>query len=106
MDLTGSMLNENPIIREAVKHFVMNFIIGTRVHVSLASFANVTTLYNKFSDQSYHSEKALLDLIDRSLTNTSRPTRLDRALIAANEEMFTPENGDRVGEASVTGDPH
>ena len=101
------MRDENlPVIREAVKHFVTNFIIGTRVHVSLASFANVITLYNKFSDQSYHSEKALLDLIDRSLTNTSRPTRLDRALIAANEEMFTPENGDRAGEASVTGDPH
>lgn len=45
IDQTGSMQNKDlPVIREAVKHFVTNFIIGTCVHVSLASFANVATL--------------------------------------------------------------
>lgn len=103
MDLTRSLTSENlPKMRESLKKFVKKFIIGPdHTHVSLESFAGESTLHNKFNDAAYHSEQAVLDLIDGKLTTLSKPTRLDRALFTADQQMFTRENGDRPGVPSV-----
>lgn len=103
IDQTRSLGEENlPTLREAVKKFVQKFVIGpSDTHVSLASFANWSTLYNKFNDAAYYSEPALLHLIDSSLTNLSSPTRLDRALSGADKDQFSSESGMRPGFPSA-----
>ena len=104
VDLTKSIKNENiPKISEALKEFVSRFVIGPGdTHVSLETFAAFSTLHNKFKDTAYHSEQAVDDLIDAKVRGPlKQPTRLDRALSKANEEMFTQENGDRPGVLSV-----
>ena len=103
VDVTKSIGSDNLVImKESLKHFVQKFIIAPpATHVSLESFADVSTLHNKFNEPAYHSEQAVLDLIDGSLTGLSSPTRLDRALFTAAEQMFTPSSGDRPGVQSV-----
>ena len=104
VDLTKSITNENiPKISEALKAFVSRFVIGPgETHVSLETFAEFSTLHNKFKNTAYHSEQAVDDLIDDKVRGPlKKPTRLDRALSKANEEMFTQENGDRPGVLSV-----
>ena len=103
VDLTKSIGSANlAIMKASLKHFVQKFIIAPpATHVSLESFAKVSTLHNKFNDPAYHSEQAVLDLIDGSLNGLSKPTRLDRALFTADQQMFTRESGHRPGVQSV-----
>ncbi|PFX33735.1 Collagen alpha-6(VI) chain [Stylophora pistillata] len=97
VDTTKSIRVENiPILTEALKHLVQEFEIGSdRTHVSLETFSSEATLHNKFNDEQYHSEDALLKLISDSINNLAQPTRLDKALVLAKEEMFTEESGMR-----------
>ena len=102
-DVTKSIGSDNlAILKESLKYLVQKFIIAPQVtHVSLESFAVGGTLHNRFNDPAYHSEQAVLDLIDGSLAGLSSPTRLDRALFTANQEMFIRESGHRPGVQSV-----
>ena len=103
VDLTGSLQEENlPIIRESLKRFTQKFTIGPDdTRVSLETFGEHSTLLNKFSDPVHQSKQALSDLIDAKMTKFDNITRLDRALIKADEEMFIPESGERPGVPSV-----
>ena len=114
VDLTKSITNEYlSKIRESLKEFVSHFAIGPGdTHLSLETFAEFSTLHSKFNDAVYHSEQAVDDLIDAKVRGPLiHPTRLYRALVTANQQMFTEENGDRPGMRSVLalitdGKPH
>ena len=103
MDLTKSIRYKNlRKIRESLKQFVKRFKIGPAdTHVSLETFAGDSTLHNKFNDKAYHSEQALVGLIDGKLRGLTVPTRLDKALFMEDEIMFSPANGHRVDVQSV-----
>ena len=62
---------------------------------AVITFANVSTVLNTFADSEYHSNEAMHLLIESIDDNLGRPTRTDRALVAANEKLFTEEGGDR-----------
>jgi len=69
--------------------------------VSLETFAKDSEIHNYFKDTDYYSEKEVVDLIDSSIDKLTKPTRLDRAIQKADEEMFLKESGDRPGVRSV-----
>ena len=103
VDQTGSLQDENlPIIRESLKRFIQKFTIGPDdTHASLESFGEFSTVHNTFNDPDYHSEQAMLDLIDAQLTEFDHITRLDRALSTADENMFISDSGERPGVPSI-----
>ena len=103
MDLTKSIRYKNlRKIRESLKQFVKRFKIGPAdTHVSLETFAGDSTLHNKFNDKAYHSEQALVGLIDSKLRGLTMPTRLDKALSMEDRIMFSSVNGHRVDVQSV-----
>lgn len=103
VDLTKSIRYKNlRKIRESLKQFVKRFKIGPAdTHVSLETFAGDSTLHNKFNDKAYHSEQALVGLIDRKLRGLTMPTRLDKALSMEDRIMFSSVNGHRVDVQSV-----
>ena len=69
--------------------------------MSLETFDRSATVHNRFNDPAFWSVNAVIDLINANVNNLRSPTRLDRALIAANNIMFTEANGDRSGEVNV-----
>ena len=103
VDTTKSIKEDNiPKLKQALELLVQQFDVsedGTRV--SLETFAKDSTLHNKFSDSNYHSEEAVLKLINDGISKLTKPTRLDKAIQMADEEMFTKESGDRPGVLSV-----
>ena len=103
VDLTESIREENLVkIKHSLKYFVSKFVIGPDDgHVSLETFAEFSALHNSFNDTAYHSEQAILDLIDENLNGLSKPTRLDKALFTADQEMFTLKEGIRIGDRRV-----
>ena len=103
VDTTKSIKEVNiPILQNALKHLIEEFDIGSdRTHVSLETFSNEATLHNKFSDEQYHNEAALLELITNSVNDLAQPTRLDKALVLSKDEMFAEENGLRSDAQTV-----
>ena len=102
--LTGSIREENVIrMRHSLKYFVSKFVIGPdESQVSLETFAEFSTLQNSLNDTAYHSEQAILELIDAKVRGPlTHPTRLDRALNTADQQMFTLEKGIRIGYRHV-----
>ena len=103
VDTTKSIKEVNiPILQNALKHLIEEFDIGSdKTHVSLETFSNEATLHNKFSDEQYHNEAALLELITNSVNDLAQPTRLDKALVLSKDEMFAEENGLRSDAQTV-----
>ena len=103
VDTTKSIKEENiPKLKQALELLVQQFDVSEDgTHVSLETFAKDSTLHNKFSDSNYHSEEAVLKLINDGISKLTKPTRLDKAIQMADEEMFTKESGDRPGVLSV-----
>ena len=69
--------------------------------MSLETFDRSATVHNRFNDPAFWSVNAVIDLINANINNLRSPTRVDRALVAANNIMFTEANGDRSGAVSV-----
>ena len=88
VDTTKSIKDVNiPKLEAALKHLVEKFdITPDGTHVSLETFSKEATLHNKFNE--YHSKDALLELISKSINKLAQPTRLDKALRLARDEMF------------------
>ena len=64
-------------------------------HEAVITFPRRPTVLNTFGDNSYHSNPAMHMLVAGIDNNLSSPTRTDRALEAANDQLFTKEGGDR-----------
>lgn len=103
VDTTKSIQEVNiPKLVAALKHLVQKFdITGDGTHVSLETFSKQATLHNKFNDEQYHGEDAILELISNSVNNLAQPTRLDKALRLAKDEMFKEASGQRPGVRSA-----
>lgn len=103
VDTTRSIKYENlPKLKEALASLVNQFDVSPNgTHVSIETFDRESTLHNMFSDEHYHSNKAIDDLINDRFTNLRQPTRLDIALGTARNLMFTEESGQRAGVRSV-----
>ena len=99
VDTTKSIKIANlPILRAALRDLVNQFDVSPDgTHVSIETFHKKTTLHNTFNNDSYHSNKAINDLITNSINELSQPTRLDIAIKTAEERMFTAEGGQRPG---------
>ena len=98
-DRTGSIKWRNvPKLKATLQLLVQRFDISAdKTHVSYLTFARSSKLHNTFNDAAYHSQAAILALISGVIKNLGRQTRLDRAIKAANEQMFTLTNGLRPG---------
>ena len=103
VDTTKSIQEVNiPKLVAALKNLVQKFdITGDGTHVSLETFSKQATLHNKFNDEQYHGEDAILELISNSVNNLAQPTRLDKALRLAKDEMFKEASGQRPGVRSA-----
>ena len=103
VDTTKSLKNENvPVLKEALTDLVQKFDISEdKTHVSLETFHKKATVHNRFNDPTYWSVNAVIDLINDNINNLRSPTRLDRALQAADNKMYTSAYGDRSGEVNV-----
>ena len=99
VDTTKSIKEENiPKLKAALQQLVSGFEISPQgTHVSFETFAEESTLHNTFNNAAFHSEGAVLKLISSSINELRQPTRLDRALKTASEQMFSEENGIRHG---------
>ena len=103
VDTTKSIKKVNiPKLKRTLKLLVQQFDVSEDgTHVSLGTFAKESTLHNEFSDSKYHSKEAFSTLIEESISKLRMPTRLDKAIQMADDEMFTEESGDRPGVLSV-----
>ena len=64
-------------------------------HVGIILFARKGKVISTFADEKFYNKEALYQFIENIPDKRSMPTRIDRALIAANKSLFTPEGGDR-----------
>ena len=103
VDTTKSLGNEIvPVLKEALTDLVQKFDISEdKTHVSLETFHRIATVRNHFNDPTYWSVSAVIDLINTSINNLESPTRLDRALRTANDDMFCEDNGYKPGKKNI-----
>ena len=64
-------------------------------HEAVITFDKKAKVLNTFGDNKYHSNEAMHLLIEGIDDSLGSPTRTDRALEAANDQLFTTEGGDR-----------
>ncbi|XP_078372870.1 collagen alpha-6(VI) chain-like [Oculina patagonica] len=103
VDTTKSIQRRNvPMLKNSLKQLIQEFDISEDgTHISFETFAKESQLHNTFKSEYFHSNKAMVALIQGSIRKLTQPTRLDKALFKADQEMFTEENGDRAGVPSV-----
>jgi len=103
VDRTQSIKYKNiPKLKAALEHLVQRFDISEdETHVSFSTFAKRARLHNTFNNPAYYNVDAIQDLIDSSFSRLRRPTRLDRAVKLAKEQMFTDRNGLRGSVRNV-----
>lgn len=90
------------MLKNSLKQLIQQFDISEDgTHISFETFAKESQLHNTFKSEYFHSNKAMVALIQGSIRKLTQPTRLDKALFKADQEMFTEENGDRAGVPSV-----
>ena len=70
-------------------------------HVALITYHREATVQNNFTEASSYNKQDLLDLINGIPMKLSSPTRTDRALMAAEEHLFTAAGGDRPEAPNV-----
>ena len=103
VDRTRSIKTENiPKLKAALEHLVEKFDVSTGgTYISFETLARKAKLHNKFKDEAYHNQAAVLNLIEGNITQLRKPTRLDRAIKLTKEQMFTQESGLRQGVEKV-----
>ena len=69
--------------------------------IALMTFDNKVDVINTFKDEISYNKKELLDLVDGISEDRGSPTRTDLALVAADEQLFTAEGGDRPDNPNV-----
>ena len=96
-DKTGSVGKDNFKVMKGFLVEITNSLDispGT-THEAVITYANVSKVLNTLGDSKYHSNKAMHMLIARIDNELSSPTRTDRALEAANDQLFSKKGGDR-----------
>lgn len=83
-----------------LKGFVLQIVNALNIsqdgtHVGIIMFAEEPRVISTFADANLYSNEAVHNLIDKIPANLSHPTRTDRALLAAGEDLFTKAGGDR-----------
>ena len=97
VDRTQSIGKENFLL---LKGFLLQIfdaldISPNATHTGIIVFDKKAQVLNRFSDSDFHSTKAVHNLIEEIPDKLGSPTRIDKALEAALEELFTVEGGDR-----------
>ena len=64
-------------------------------HVGLILFANKGKVFITFDNEKYYNKDDLYEFVQDLPHNRFMPTRIDRALLEANNTLFVPEGGDR-----------
>ena len=64
-------------------------------HTGVILFANYPEVLNTFADSAYYSGGSVHRLVQSIPDNLGSRTYIDRALIAANDKLFTEVGGDR-----------
>jgi len=64
-------------------------------HVGIILFARKGKVISTFADEEFYNKEALYRFIENIPDKRFMPTRIDRALIAASNSLFTPVGGDR-----------
>ena len=70
-------------------------------HVGYILFAKKPTLLNTFADTEYYNSENVHNLISSITNDLGGLTYIDRALITANDSLFTPTGGDRLEVPNV-----
>lgn len=70
-------------------------------HVGYILFAKQANLLNTFADTEYYSRENVHSLITSIPNKLFGSTFIDRALIKANDSLFTPMGGNRLGASNV-----
>ena len=76
-------------------------ISENEAHVAVMTYNKKPTILNHLNDESSYNKEALLDLIENIPKKLGSPTRTDRALVAADKELFTEAGGDRPDNPDV-----
>ena len=86
-----------------VKTFLIQFIeqFEPDTHFSIITFSKKVIVRCKFNDPQCQSPYGTHDLIAEIPEKVSRGTHTDKALIAADRIIYTPENGDRPDAANL-----
>lgn len=88
---------------DSVNSFIQFFAVGeNKTHFAIVTFANQSQIRISFSDIQYQNHANLSKFIVEMKNDTlSRPTRTDRALWKAGQEVFNETNGDRPNAPGV-----
>ena len=70
-------------------------------HVGYILFAKTANLLNTFADTEYYSRENVHSLLTSIPDHLQGSTFIDRALIKANDSLFTPMGGDRPEAPNV-----
>ena len=97
LDRTRSIGRENyRLLKGFVLEIVDSLDIGPNAtHAAFIAFAEVAKVLNLLNNSAYHSNEAVHDLIRDSPNYLGSRTNIDRALDAADQEIFTLEAGSR-----------
>ncbi|XP_078374332.1 semaphorin-5B-like [Oculina patagonica] len=98
IDQTESVKVKNyKLMIESVDDFTHFFVIGeNKTRFAIITFANEPSVRINFSNVDHQNQQKLSELFkDMMNDKLSRPTRTDRALAMAGNEVFNEANGDR-----------
>ena len=91
---------------QLLKGFVLQIIESLTIgpdatQTAFILFAKQATVLNTFNDSRYHSKEEVVHLVRSIPEDLESGTYIDRALIAANNTLFTDAGGDRPGHPNV-----
>ena len=88
---------------EFVKSLISEYEVGEdKTHFAVVTFAKYAMVRVTLGDQNYHSYTALAELIEKMKHDKLKsPTRIDRAVKAANTKIFVPGAGDRSDSPNI-----
>ena len=95
MDISSSIKKYLPSLREAAMTVVNEFNVSTNgTHAGIITFAQNATLLFNFAAPLYHNPLAIENEVEK-IKHVYPNTRTDKALILANDNLFTAAGGDR-----------
>lgn len=94
--------NHEHLLKDFLPKFFEGFKIAKRkTNVAIMTYDATAELLAPFNGPNSRSRKKLIYFVKRMDQGVSLQTRTDKALIAANDEMFTKANGDRKSRQNV-----
>ena len=84
------------LLKGFVKQITLSVDIGPNsTHASIILFAKTPDVLNTFAESEFYSNEAIDELIESIPNTLGSRTFIDRALLAADAQLFTEEGGDR-----------